>query len=134
MKFLFRLFIFWLLLGGAFWFWGAPYLMDMLSAKTRTEQAASCIQQLRQQNVVPRPVSEANATHYCECMAEPLQFTLQDALHMQQTKALTPELEAAMKARAPVCQPILDKAMGQPTSPTSRQPKVNEDGSIEIYL
>lgn len=130
MRFLLRLFIFWLLMLPVMYFWGLPQFTAYATGKLRSNNLNQCTTEMVARGLVPRQVSEGNAANYCRCINEGLHLVEADLFEMARTRALPEHLKRDLELQVSRCQPVMS---GKPAS-RDTAPVQQKDGTVDIYL
>ncbi len=116
MRFLFRLFVFWLVVAPLSYHFGLPLALQKLTDKARTEANSQCLATMHTQGMMGRagaPLSQAQGEGYCRCVSQGLVFTKQDLWDAALRKPPA-ALNTLAKSLADSCNRTLEDSIATP--------------------
>lgn len=114
MRWLFRFMMFWAISAPLFYLFGLPFLLDMLTKKTKNEAYTQCITLMtneKQMGSPNSPLTQAQGEGYCVCTSNNLIFTKADLFDVVQ-KRQPATLSALAQSQAERCNRELQQSLG----------------------
>lgn len=85
MRWIIRLLVVWVILGGLFYMFGMQVLIDAMNEKTRAEGYQQCMAQLTNDKTIGHansPLNLEQGTNYCHCVSDTLTLTKEDMMEL----------------------------------------------------
>lgn len=114
MRWLLRFIMFWAITGPLFYIFGIPFMLDMLTKKTRNDAYNQCITTMTNEKQIGSPnspLSEAQGQGYCYCVSGSLIFTKTDLFDVVQ-KRQPAALSTLARTQAERCNRELQQSLG----------------------
>lgn len=114
MRWLLRLLLFWVITAPLFYLFGMPFMLDMMTKKTKNDAYTQCITTMTNEKQIGSPnspLTQAQGEGYCTCVSGNLAFTqadLRDVLFKRQPAALS----SLASAQAERCNRELQQSLG----------------------